>query len=172
MQAFWRDGYHGTSLMALSKASRIGQQSLNNAFGNKRAIYLAALKHYEAMAIETAASALRASGDAGTRIRDFLSIPLVQGDLPPGCFLCVASSEQALHDDATRALVRNGFATMERALVRALSESVEYGSESDAVRQGKARALLSVYVGLQTMARAGLPRADLQAARDGAWPHG
>ena len=43
---FWRNGYEGASLPALTKAMGINRPSLYAAFGNKRALYRQALERY------------------------------------------------------------------------------------------------------------------------------
>ncbi len=46
MSAFWRHGYEATSMEDLMDCMGIGRASIYNAFGNKRALFLAALEHY------------------------------------------------------------------------------------------------------------------------------
>ncbi|HEX3397580.1 MAG TPA: TetR/AcrR family transcriptional regulator [Steroidobacteraceae bacterium] len=47
MREFWAKGYAATSTEDLLAAMKIGRQSLYNAFGDKRKIYLEALEHYQ-----------------------------------------------------------------------------------------------------------------------------
>jgi TetR/AcrR family transcriptional repressor of nem operon len=47
MMLFWRKGYGGTSIQDLEKATRLRRGSLYNAFGDKRGLFVAALKRYE-----------------------------------------------------------------------------------------------------------------------------
>ena len=44
--AFWKQGYSGTSLDDLANATGMNRPSIYAAFGNKRALYLNALKNY------------------------------------------------------------------------------------------------------------------------------
>lgn len=46
MQLFWAKGYDGTSKRDLMQATGVASQSLYNAFGDKRALHLAAIRHY------------------------------------------------------------------------------------------------------------------------------
>jgi TetR/AcrR family transcriptional regulator, transcriptional repressor for nem operon len=46
MQVFWGQGFGGTSVGALEEATGLGRQSLYNAFGDKRGVYVAAIDHY------------------------------------------------------------------------------------------------------------------------------
>ena len=47
MQVFWAKGFAATSTEDLVAAMRIGRQSLHNAFGDKRRLYLEALEAYQ-----------------------------------------------------------------------------------------------------------------------------
>ena len=47
MKAFWANGYEGTSIQDLMTATGLQKQSLYSAFGNKRDIYIACLKHFD-----------------------------------------------------------------------------------------------------------------------------
>ncbi|MGH7179473.1 MAG: TetR/AcrR family transcriptional regulator, partial [Tepidisphaeraceae bacterium] len=47
MRVFWRKGYQGASLPDLTRAMRINRPSLYAAFGNKEALFRAALGRYE-----------------------------------------------------------------------------------------------------------------------------
>jgi len=47
MRAFWAKGYASTSTEDLLAAMNIGRQSLYNAFGDKRKLYLEALERYQ-----------------------------------------------------------------------------------------------------------------------------
>jgi len=46
MNVFWRFGYEHTSLEVLMREMRIAKQSLYDTFGDKRALYLKALRQY------------------------------------------------------------------------------------------------------------------------------
>jgi AcrR family transcriptional regulator len=56
--AFWRHGFAGTSLDALTDAMDMNRPSLYGAFGDKRALYLAALDRYVAESVEQMRAAL------------------------------------------------------------------------------------------------------------------
>src|ERR1700751_4731327 len=46
VEVFWRQGYENTSLEALMREMGIAKQSLYDTFGDKRALYLKALRQY------------------------------------------------------------------------------------------------------------------------------
>ncbi len=47
MLHFWRVGYGAASIQDLEKATKLRRGSLYNAFGDKEALFIAALKHYD-----------------------------------------------------------------------------------------------------------------------------
>ena len=46
MSVFWRKGYAATSTDDLLRAMKIGRQSMHDTFGDKRRLYVEALKRY------------------------------------------------------------------------------------------------------------------------------
>src|SRR5690349_23541663 len=66
--AFWRAGYSGTSLDAITAATGMNKPSLYAAFGDKHALYLAALERYWDGAI----SSIRRIFSAGGALADDL----------------------------------------------------------------------------------------------------
>lgn len=169
MDLFWEKGYEGVSLADIMAATGLKKGSLYATFGDKRQMYLKAIAHYESRFVDTAAQALRASGDPLKRITTFLSAPIEAvwpGNDRRGCFLCNASADQAAHDPETERLVRRGFEKMEAALADAIAET-SHGADEDRLR-ARARHLLAVYAGLRLMARTGMDRQRLRAARDAA----
>lgn len=167
MDLFWTNGYFGTSLSMIEQATGLKKQSLYAAFGDKHAMYLAALANYERIVIDGASDALQGSGAPLERITDFLSAPIKaafdQGDTR-GCFLCNASADRAALDPDTERLVERGFRKLETALSKAMAETEKIPDPSNHRQQ--ARLFLAVYAGLRVMARSGLNRAHLESARD------
>lgn len=46
MRVFWRQGYAGASYQDLARATGIGRKGLYTAFGDKRSLFIHALRHY------------------------------------------------------------------------------------------------------------------------------
>lgn len=59
MMLFWRHGYEGTSLSALTRAMKINGPSLYNAFGDKKSLFNKALDRYLQLKASYLPSALR-----------------------------------------------------------------------------------------------------------------
>jgi TetR/AcrR family transcriptional repressor of nem operon len=64
MKVFWDKGYEATSMQDLVDASGLLKGSLYGAFGDKRALYLAALRHYDRTRIQAGIDMLNAEGSA------------------------------------------------------------------------------------------------------------
>ena len=167
MDLFWKYGYHGTSLSMIEKATNLKKQSLYAAFGDKNAMYAAALTNYERVVVDSACTALRGSKDPLERLNDFLSAPIKsafeKGDMR-GCFLCNATTDQAALDPAIKSMVKRGFNKLESAL----SETTEQTSMTinPQESQQQARLFLAVYSGLRVMAKGGVDRSHLESIRD------
>lgn len=167
MNLFWTYGYFGTSLSMIEQATGLKKQSLYIAFGDKQAMYIAALANYEKIVVDGASDDLRGIGAPLDRINNFLSAPIKAAfdqEDTRGCFLCNASVDRAALDTETERLVKRAFKKLETALCKAIAETEQI--PDPAKHEEQARLFLAVYAGLRVMARSGLERAHLEAARD------
>jgi len=165
MKLFWRGGYEGVSLADIMAETGLKKGSLYAAYGDKRALYLKALAQYEADVVDSAVRFLRDKGAAPrVRLEAFLSAPIeaARGKDRSGCFLCNASADQADLDAAAKKQVANGFERLTRALVSVVIELDADLSAGEA--QARARALLSVYIGLRILVRSGASTDNLYPA--------
>ncbi|ABV93616.1 putative regulatory protein [Dinoroseobacter shibae DFL 12 = DSM 16493] len=167
---FWENGYEGTGLSDITRATGLGKASLYAAFGNKHQIYLRALARYEQTVVSPGAAALRAPDTPPRdRIARFLSAPVeavVQAGDHRGCFLCNAVSDRAALDPETDRMVQRGYGILRRALAATLREADP--DTPDPALAARAEMLLSLYAGLRVRARAGDGAAVLAASRDAA----
>ena len=157
LDAFWKQGFAGTSMSDLVAATDLRKGSLYAAFGDKHAMYLKALALYEATAVEGAVALLTGPGAPLDRLDHFLSLPIkaiAEAKDRRGCFLCNASVDQALLDSETERAVKAGFRRLARGLEAALSE-LAVGKERAGEVKAQAQHLLSVYFGLRVMAKGG-----------------
>lgn len=163
---FWRQGYEMTSYADLMAATGLGKGSLYAAFGDKQALYLKALENYIEREVGQAGALLLGSDlTAYQRIEAFLMMAVdavaARGDRR-GCFLCNAAVDLAPHDPKAQAIVSAAFNNVRAALATAAAaapESFKKSADPDY--------LLSVYLGMRVMAKAGAPLGALIAARDG-----
>jgi TetR/AcrR family transcriptional repressor of nem operon len=163
MTTFWERGYEGASLSDLTAATGVGRQSLYLAFGDKRALYLAALDRYRELFQAPLLDALRAGGDVRAVLRSAL-LSLVDGSCGPperGCLLVNAATERGGHDEEVRRRVAAAFQALEDALVEALDVAAAAGTlHAGRDHRSLARLLCATIQGLRVVAAAGTdPRA-------------
>ena len=164
---FWERGYAAVSLADIVSATGLRKGSLYTAYGDKQAMYLKALARYDAGQVAQTVAALRAPDDPRVRIRAFLDAPIAiayDGADGRGCFLCNAAADRVAQDPEAVVLIRKGFERIERALTTTVSE-LDQGLPTDKTAAIAAECL-AAYVGLRVMARSGLRRSILEAARD------
>lgn len=157
MNAFWAQGYEGTSLPDLLEAMNITRGSLYKAFTDKRTLFLKAMQRYEDNVVAQALAHLRSTDikDGKDRIEQlFQSIAddVREGD-HRGCMLCSAAAGPASYDPEIADLVSRILGTMKNGFEEALRDSSikEDASRDDVI--AFADLLITHYVGARILAR-------------------
>lgn len=169
--AFWRQGYSGTSLEVLSDATDMNRPSMYAAFGDKRALYLQTLDRYTAQANEAVARALDRAHSLAEGLRRFydnaLSIYFESGGSPRGCYLIGTATTEARADPEVGAKLLESLRGFERALEARIRDAKTAG-ELDAAADPAALAMIasSVLHSIAVRSRAGESRASLKALTD------
>ncbi|ARZ71895.1 hypothetical protein SMD11_6319 [Streptomyces albireticuli] len=157
METFWRHGYEGTSTRDLSRSTGLGPSSLYNTFGDKRGLYLRALRWYHETSTADQIALLRSPGTAKDRLRA-LMVQAVDADLAgtgqAGCFAINAAVERAAVDPDVKEEAGRTFARVEEEL-RAVLETGQRSGEIRATRDARslARQVQSAYYGLRILSR-------------------
>jgi AcrR family transcriptional regulator len=169
--AFWQQGYAGTSLDVLSDATDMNRPSMYAAFGDKRALYLQTLDRYiaDGNALTEQAMSRECSLEEGLRrfYDQAIAIYLGDGDSPRGCYLIATATTEAAHDPEVGKKLLNGLRALDRLVESRLSYAKTSG-ELDASADPAALAMLAS-AALHTIAiraRAGESRATLKAIAD------
>lgn len=176
MRAFWRSGYETTSISDLTAVMGITAPSLYAAFGDKKQLFLAAMRLYagDGPAMQAAFAAAPSARDA---VRDMLrgsAMAFTDPANPPGCLLAsaAATGSDAAHD------IRQAVAA-ERDKVRAvvrdrIAQDLRLGLLPPKTRPDVlANLAIATVQGMSVLARDGLPRAAVLAVADSAmacWP--
>jgi|SRR5438552_14380481 len=162
---FWRHGYEGTSLAALTHAMGINMPSLYAAFGNKEMLFRKALDRYlqgPASYLPTALKERTARGAAEKLFRGAINMAmnprhpdgclLVQGALAAGPVAESIRKELSLRRAAAESAVRRRF---ERAVA---GGDLPGGADPAAL----ARFIITVIWGMSVQAAGGATRAQLK----------
>ena len=155
-QAFWKSGFHGTSMQDLEGATGLKKQSLYREFGNKDAMYARALELYHDKDFAHLSEVITQRNTAIERFQDLFNAvltPVRQGDRS-GCFLCNSSIDHAHEDPGIQAATQEGIRGTQVMFAAALAISEPYASDPELRRQ-KALALAAGYFGLRVMIRGG-----------------
>src|SRR5262249_2214264 len=173
---FWRHGYEGTSLTALTRAMELNAPSLYAAFGDKEALFRKALDRY----IQDPASYLRkalAEPTAWAVAEKALAgaIRMVMHPRhPDGCLLVHGALASHPSADPIRKELGMRRAAAEAAVRKRFERAVVEGDLSPTVDPGRlARYLMTVIWGLSVQAAGGMKRAKLKEVAEFAlrsWP--
>ena len=123
MTVFWNKGYEATTMQDLVKASGLLKGSLYGAFGDKQALYLAALKHYDRTRIQAGIDMLNGEGSVRQKIArlfDNVIESTKRGLFAGGCLLCNASLEKAVSDKQVKTEIKTTIRRLKVAIVDAL----------------------------------------------------
>ena len=177
---FWRHGYETTSVADLTAAMGISAPSLYTAFGDKKRLFLEAMRLYAgnpddmARAIDGAPSAL----DAARDIMTAAAIAYTGEDTPRGCLLASATASGSAASADVREAVADVRRGIDERLRRRIERDIADGAlpcATQAATQAAALAglVMAVTQGMSVLARDGASRASLLAtvtAALRAWP--
>lgn len=157
VEAFWAQGYEGTSTRDLVRCTGLNQPSLYNAFGDKRSLYRRALEHYLECSVRDRIRRLEVLSSAGMAITGFFAEVLdrtLNDPLHRGCLLVNSALEVNAEDTLLHQAVADEIETIRsffRGRLCAFSLQRDNGVDIDA-NQG-ANHLLSVLLGVRVLAR-------------------
>ena len=164
MHLFWLKGYGATSMRDLLDGMGIGRGSFYDTFGDKHALFLAALDRFEAARVSWVDEALEGAGMQGIDEVFRRSIESLTGFEPRrGCLLANTAVELAPHDPEVAERISRHVRRTEEAFAGALVRAREAGeipAESDP--KVLARFLVGNLLGLRVLARAGADRRTLE----------
>jgi TetR/AcrR family transcriptional repressor of nem operon len=165
MTVFWDKGYEATTMQDLVKASGLLKGSLYGAFGDKQALYLAALKHYNRTRIQAGIDMLNGEGRPRQKIArlfDNVIESTKRGLFAGGCLLCNASLEKAVGDKQFKAEIK----TTIRRLKVAIMDALKAGNVNEDQAASLAAFIVSAYFGTRVLAKGGAPAAMIGDTRD------
>jgi len=166
MQVFWSRGYEATSIRHLVDRMRIQRGSLYDTFGDKRALFFAAIDRYDRVVTAKLLAALDEPASGKDAIRRFFRFKVelaLEPRRPRGCLVTNSAAELASRDRGAATRVGAVLAKIEAAFHRAVVRAQKAG-EVDRARDPRAlaRFLTSSAQGLSVMAKAFPERAVLE----------
>ena len=165
MEVFWSHGYEATSVQDLLDAMGINRGSLYGTFGDKHALFTAAIDHYGRTVTRGIEDLLDGSGSPLGNIRKLLGrmAVLAADDKCRGCLATNTVIELAPHDPKVAEAVKSLLLRVEKAFQRALERAVECGELSGDVNpRALARFLSCTLQGLVVMGKAEAGRSTIK----------
>ncbi len=170
MNVFWSNGYHGTSLPDLLKATKLSRGSLYAAYGDKRGIFLLALDRYIEQSLARLDEELDPRRGALESLRTCLSgyIERTTGAAGRrGCFVVATAMELAGQDPEISNRLGRFFKAAEARLTSAVARAAAEAGLTRQIDPGSvARLMLSMVEGLRVIAKTGIDRAVWQGTVD------
>ena len=173
LDVFWKEGFAATSLDDLSAATGMNRPSLYGAFGDKRELYIKSYESYRDRARQRMGDAFAIDLPLREMLEKIYGIALdmyLSGkDGPRGCFTVMTATSEAVFDPSIRDMVITGLVETDRFFARIFRRGQERG-ELAASADSQALALLAsgTLHTIAVRARAGVPRAELDAIVSGA----
>ena len=176
MLTFWRYGYETTSIVDLTTAMGVTAPSLYTAFGDKKRLFLEAIRRY-AGDPETMMRAIDGGATAFDVARDMLTAAAVAftgKTTPKGCLLASATASGSSDSADVQRAVANIRASIDERIRARIERDVAarlLPAETDAA--ALSGVVMTVIQGMSTLARDGASRARLLAIAEAAmhaWP--
>ncbi|MGN6370330.1 MAG: TetR/AcrR family transcriptional regulator [Phycisphaerae bacterium] len=173
---FWRRGYEGTSLAALTEAMGINMPSLYAAFGNKEALFRRVLERYlhgPASYLSKALAEPSARGAAETLFRGAINMTMDQRH-PDGCLLVHGALVSGPGTEGVRKELAAWRGKAQGAVQQRFERAVAEGDLPAGTDAGKLAGYITTMVwGLSVQAAGGATRRQLEDAAAfamRAWP--
>lgn len=157
MQAFWQHGYEATSMQDLVDCMGVNRGSLYATYGDKHAIFVAALLRYDEKMRRDFIGQIEASlapRDAIRRMFEVFADNVSVRGPNRGCFLTNTALELAAHDREVAGIVAHAQEEIEAFFLRAIRSGKTRGEIAASVKPTEtARGLLASLIGVVVLSR-------------------
>lgn len=156
LDVFWEKGYEATSIADLVAATGVQRQSMYDTFGDKQALFRAALDLYNTRSAAAFQALQGESASPLARLRCvFRSIASEATPGNRGCMLINSAVERGLCDERVIDCARTSNARLERAIATMILAAQEAGEVPPGTSpKTAARVLVTLLWGLRAMGRA------------------
>jgi TetR/AcrR family transcriptional repressor of nem operon len=165
IQVFCDGGFEGTSTDDLLRGMGISRQSMYDTFGDKRALYLEALRHYITERVANQIRILSAAASALKGLEATLNAAVIAGtkEGSSGCMGLGAISEFGRSDHEIASLIDTAGRTLQSALLHRIDEGKSRGEISADVDTRAATDFLSAtFSAIKLAARGGASPQNLR----------
>tara|TARA_R110002126_G_scaffold22899_2_gene81185 strand:- start:2818 stop:3399 length:582 start_codon:yes stop_codon:yes gene_type:complete len=157
MEVFWEKGFESTTITDITEATGVQRQSLYNAVGDKRKLFLRSLMKYDTERRRSTLASIESLGTPLESIHAFFARAIEQStDCANyrGCFLVNTALRLQDHDDEVRDLVSAALEDL-RAFFKRLIDHGKVRGEIPSTVDASATAstLLAIIFGMGVMAR-------------------
>jgi TetR/AcrR family transcriptional regulator, transcriptional repressor for nem operon len=166
IRLFSQQGFAAASTDDLMRVMDVGRQSMYDTFGDKRALFLKALKIYVAESVQSINVELERSGSALSAVQKALVTFAERKDLSSaeGCMGLNAISEFGQRDADVTRITRSAARVQRQSLMRVLTRARKQGElSSDADLDSMADFFESTLAGIRMAAKAGKSREALRS---------
>ncbi len=169
MQVFREQGFEGTSVKDLERATGISSGSLYNSFGGKEGVFVEALGHYNNTVVRERVEKFLSNKPPIKGLTSlFLSLLPTTPDGLHGCLLTNSAVEFGATESIATEGVREGFAILEQAFQRSIDQLVLENGGGVRSKFAKnhvysAKKLLTLYQGILVLVRFGQSPEELSA---------
>lgn len=167
LELFWQEGYEPASVAQLCAVMGINPPSLYASFGNKAALFLEAVRHYEETFWHEASARFLAEPDLFRAVEEFFATAariLLSPETPCGCMLVLAAVNISPRETEIIAAIREMRMATKAMFADRLRRAVEDGQLPPATDvPALAGALNALLEGLSLQARDGLSQPELAA---------
>ncbi|MEP7289451.1 MAG: TetR/AcrR family transcriptional regulator [Chloroflexota bacterium] len=167
MLVFWRKGYAATSVEDLVEALHLSRSSLYATFGDKRTLFLQALKRYSTGVISRIERTLKESPSPRVGIQmifDELTAGVGSESGAMGCFMVNSVAELVPYDPDVAEIAAQYSNTFQRLLTEALTKETLQGTvASRQTPEQLAAYLFNAMQGIRILIKSGATREQIQA---------
>lgn len=167
LEVFWERGYEPTSMAELCRAMGINAPSLYASFGNKAALFIEAVNHYERKYWEAPARRFAAEPDVYRAVENFFNESaqiMLSPETPCGCMVVLAAINIAdKNHDVAEAVQKLRLATKHMFAERLRQAIADGQIAADTDVPALSGALNTLLEGLSIQARDGLFLSELKA---------
>ncbi|MBS1562833.1 MAG: TetR/AcrR family transcriptional regulator [Bacteroidetes bacterium] len=163
---FGDKGYNGCSMQDIVDGLGLSRSSIYETFGDKRQLFLEALKKYQREGMDALEKNVSTASDFRqvlVQMFDSILAENLDGPTQKGCFLVNSTVELASHDPEIAAIVRANQQEMENIFYKGIKKGQQSGQITSSLHaRSLARFFFSCFSGIRITARSGADRKTLE----------